>query len=151
MPLAPKTKIYVPKVHTLAHTDWMGIATEEHWNDPVSPALLGKYFELTDDPAQAEAAVCFIRQPNGAGFTLLGGYDVQDRKNGGSGYVPISLQYRPYTATQAREHSIAGGDPQENFIDRSYRGKTVTVRTIWTLCWIHGERWAISRSLYASR
>ena len=127
LPLAPKTKIYVPKVHTPANVDWMGIAVEEHWHDPVNPSLLGKYFELTDDPSEAEAAVCFIRHPNGAGFTLLGGYDAEDRKNGGNGYVPVSLQYRPYTAKEAREHSIAGGDPQEDFVDRSYRGKSVTV------------------------
>ena len=51
----------------------------------------------------------FLRQPDGAGFSLLGGYDSKDRENGGNGYLPVSLQYRPYTAEKAREHSIAGG------------------------------------------
>jgi beta-glucosidase len=46
---------------------------------------------------------------------------------GGNGYVPISLQYGPYTATNARATSLAGGDPKERFTNRSYRGKTVTV------------------------
>lgn len=39
----------------------------------------------------------------------------------------MSLQYRPYTAEKAREHSIAGGDPQEDFINRGYKGKTTEV------------------------
>lgn len=76
---------------------------------------------------EADVALCIIRQPNSAGFTLLGGYDAKDRKEGGNGYLPISLQYRPYTAVHARAHSIAGGDPQEDFLDRGYKGKTATV------------------------
>ena len=40
--------------------------------------------------------------------------------------MPISLQYRPYTAEYAREVSLAGGDPLENFTNRSYKGKSVT-------------------------
>lgn len=51
------------------------------------------------------------------------GYDPEDRKQGGSGYAPITLQYRPYQAVNAREHSIAGGDPLEESADRGYRGK----------------------------
>lgn len=41
--------------------------------------------------------------------------------------MPITLQYRPYTAYKAREKSIASGDPF-NFEhpDRSYKGKTNT-------------------------
>lgn len=46
----------------------------------------------------------------------------------GNGYYPISLQYNDYVATEAREHSIAGGDPFEKTNDRSYKGKGV--RTI---------------------
>ena len=46
--------------------------------------------------------------------------------NGGNGYLPITLQYRPYTAKKAREVSIAGGDFRENFTNRSYLGKTNT-------------------------
>jgi beta-glucosidase len=35
------------------------------------------------------------------------------------------LQYNEYTATDARETSIAGGDPLENFTNRTYKNKTV--------------------------
>jgi beta-glucosidase len=37
------------------------------------------------------------------------------------------LQYSPYVAKYARKESIAGGDPKENFTNRTYRGKTSTV------------------------
>ena len=62
----------------------------------------------------------FIESPH----SWLMGYDPDDVKRGDNGYIPISLQYADYTATHAREHSIAGGDPFEAFTDRSYRGKT---------------------------
>ena len=46
-------------------------------------------------------------------------------KKGGTGYVPISLQYNEYTAKDVRDPSIAGGDPQEKFTNRTYKGKKV--------------------------
>ncbi|MGN1173105.1 MAG: glycoside hydrolase family 3 C-terminal domain-containing protein, partial [Muribaculaceae bacterium] len=50
------------------------------------------------------------------------GYDPKDIEAGGNGYIPIPLQYRPYTAKEAREKSIAT-DPNEPIADRNYRGK----------------------------
>lgn len=43
--------------------------------------------------------------------------------------MPISLQYNTYTANNAREHSIAVGDPviDPTIDNRSYKGKTVNV------------------------
>jgi len=40
--------------------------------------------------------------------------------------VPISLQYGPYKALDARDQSIAGGDPLEKFTNRTYKNKTIT-------------------------
>ncbi len=92
-----------------------------HWDYPIDKELVGKYFQWTGDPEAADFALVMIQEPfPGAG------YDVNDRKRGGNGYVPISLQYRPYKAEYARPVSIAGGDPKEPFTNRSYRGKTVT-------------------------
>jgi beta-glucosidase len=55
------------------------------------------------------------------------GYDKDDLAKGGNGYVPITLQYGEYKATEARVHSIAAGDPVEPGIDnRSYKEKTIT-------------------------
>jgi beta-glucosidase len=58
------------------------------------------------------------------------GYDKADAEKGGNGYVPISLQYSDYTANEAREVSIAGGDPLEDFTNRSYKGKSIKTPNI---------------------
>ena len=55
-----------------------------------------------------------------------GGYSAEDAKQGGNGYLPISLQYKAYTAADARATSIAGGDPLEKFTNRTYKNKTST-------------------------
>ena len=44
-------------------------------------------------------------------------------KAGGNGYLPISLQYGEYTAADARDPSIAGGDKFETSTNRTYKGK----------------------------
>jgi beta-glucosidase len=56
------------------------------------------------------------------------GYDRKDLEEGGNGYVPISLQYAPYTASEARDPSLAGGSPFESFTNRTYRNKKVSTR-----------------------
>lgn len=74
------------------------------------------------------------------------GYSRADREQGGNGYVPVSLQYKPYVARTARETSIAGGDPKEAFTNRSYRGKRVTTHNecdldlIIATCRLMGDR-----------
>ena len=40
------------------------------------------------------------------------------------------LQYMPYTAEHAREHSIGAGDPTETVTNRSYKGFTETTFNI---------------------
>ena len=87
---------------------------------PVDTSLVKQYYELAESPENADFAIVFIDEPDGGC-----GYDAADREKGGNGYVPISLQYGDYTARHARPESIAGGDPKEPSIDRSYRGKTV--------------------------
>jgi len=80
------------------------------------------WFTLVEDPREADAAVVFMESP------LCDCYSEEDAAGGGNGYLPITLQYRPYTAAEAREHSIARGDYRELDCDRSYRGKTNTAR-----------------------
>ena len=73
-----------------------------------------------EQPSEADFAICLIQEPStGFGFT----YD--DVKKGGNGYMPFSLQYDDYTATDARTVSVAGGDPMEKTLNRSFKGKTV--------------------------
>ena len=122
LPLKSKRlKVYVPQRFVKGVADWWGVKAEDRMEYPVSPEVLEKYFKLTDNPAEADFALVFIESPNGGT-----GYSDEDVKAGGNGYVPISLQYGTYTATTAREVSIAGGDTFEDFDNRSYKDKTVT-------------------------
>lgn len=121
LPLKKGIKVYVPKSYRPASRNFFGQLMPETHEWPIDPEEVGKYFTLTEDPKEADAALCCISYANGGQ-----GYSEEDKAAGGNGYMPISLQYRPYTATTAREHSLAGGDPLEEGTDRSYRGKTVT-------------------------
>ena len=120
---AGRTKVFVPKRFYPQMPGMFGLSmgAPSHWDYPVDRTLAEKYFQWADTPADADFALVLIREPASGS-----GYDVADRQKGGNGYVPISLQYRPYTATFARAESVAGGDPKEPFTNRSYKGKTVT-------------------------
>ena len=121
LPLKKNIKVYVPKKFTPASRNFMGRETPERLDYPVKIDLVNKYFTVTDNPSDADAALVFIDGPV-SGL----GYDSKDAEAGGNGYVPISLQYLPYTAGDARDPSIAGGDPLEDFTNRTYKGKTVS-------------------------
>ncbi|MDR2150257.1 MAG: glycoside hydrolase family 3 protein [Spirochaetaceae bacterium] len=106
LPLSAKTKVYIPKRHRNGSRNWFGLTIPAHDEEPFSPELVGRYFDLVARAAQADCAFCYIESPKSDGYRE------------GEGYLPISLQYRPYTAHNARAKNIAGTD------DRSYRGKT---------------------------
>ena len=120
LPVAEKKSVYVPKRHFVKSMGFFGPTGEDKWDYPISLDLVKKYYNVVDDPKDADFALVLINEPSSGA-----GYDVADRNKGGNGYVPVSLQYNDYTATYARKTSIAGGDPKENFTNRSYRGKTV--------------------------
>lgn len=86
----------------------------------MSADLIAKYGTRVEAPEEADAAIVFVESPS------CNCYSVEDVEAGGNGYLPITLQYRPYTAVEARPVSIAGGDFRENFTNRTYRGKTNT-------------------------
>ena len=119
LPLQKNKTVYVPKRFTPAGRNFLGMEIPEKLDYPVNMNILKKYFNVTDDPEKADYALVFIASPNSGG-----GYNSEDAKAGGTGYVPINLQYEQYIATNAREQSIAGGDPLEKFTNRSYRGKS---------------------------
>lgn len=126
LPIKTKKTVYIPHMYTPAVKDWWGNWSKPNLVFPVNKELLSKYYDLTEDPAKADFAIVFVSGPytNNDG----GGYDKNDRKAGGNGYVPITLQYGAYTANDAREESIAAGDPvvDPTITNRSYKGKTVT-------------------------
>jgi len=79
-------------------------------------SVVEKYYDWADTPEEADFAVVCIESP-----LTNGGYTQEE------GYIPISLQYRPYTAHTARSESIGQGDFREQETpNRSYRGKTCT-------------------------
>lgn len=115
-----RKKVYIPKRHFPSITDFFGNTTKDYFDYPVKLDLVKKYYQVVEKPEEADFAIVFIQGP------ISGtGYDVHDRKKGGNGYLPISLQYNDYTATEARKVSIAGGDVKEKFTNRSYKGKLV--------------------------
>lgn len=117
LPLESGIKVYVPDRFIRSYLNFMSFPTGDKKITPAGKRSLAKKFTIVDTPEEADAAVCFVESP------ISIGYDPADRENGGNGYVPISLQYRPYQALHAREHSLAGGDPLEQSNDRSYKGK----------------------------
>jgi beta-glucosidase len=123
LPLEEATAVWVPQRRVPEQPGFFGPPTPAHDEDALNMELVGRNLRVADSPDEADAAIVVIHtpaQPRGAG------YSAEDAAAGGNGYLPISLQYRPYTATEARETSIAGGDPLESFTNRSYRGKSTT-------------------------
>ena len=101
----------------------------ESSNDPVYQQSDAKA-PSDDEIAKCDYAVVVIKSPDtgageGASTGMFGAS--QNADPNAPKYYPISLQYRPYTATTARDPSIAGDKlkdgSQEN---RSYRGQSAT-------------------------
>lgn len=121
LPLDKQLKVYIPQRYIPASSNWFGRSTPERWEDAFSTEIVSKSFQVVDTPEEADFALVGILSPNGGT-----GYDNKDLEKGGNGYVPISLQYGPYTAEYARETSLAGGSPFEDFTNRTYKGKSIT-------------------------
>jgi len=121
LPMETKKKVYVPQRYIAPTTNWWGVTTEPKTIDAFNMEVIAKYFDIVDTPEEADFALVGIESPNGGV-----GYDDADLEKGGNGYIPINLQYGPYTADTAREVSLAGGSPLEDFTNRSYKGKSIT-------------------------
>lgn len=121
LPMKTKQKVFVPQRFVAPTTNWWGITTEPKTIDAFNMEVVAKYFDVVATPEEADFALVGIESPNGGV-----GYDDADLEKGGNGYVPINLQYGPYTADTAREVSLAGGSPLEEFTNRGYKGKSIT-------------------------
>ncbi|UZR92254.1 glycoside hydrolase family 3 protein [Chondrinema litorale] len=131
LPVKDKQTVYIPKIYTPVKTDWWGNATPASLDYPVDIELVKKYFNVTENPREADFAIVFVKNPQSG----EAGYSDADRAQDGNGYLPISLQYQSYTAEYAREQSIAAGDPviDPEITNRSYLGKTSTATNIMDL------------------
>ncbi len=121
LPLQKQLKVYIPERHVPSTRNWFGFEVPARDEVPFNLEIVKRYFEIVNTSGEADFALCGIRNPDGGV-----GYDSAELEKGGNGYVPISLQYGKYTATDAREKSIAGGSPFEDFNNRTYKGKTIT-------------------------
>ncbi len=118
LPLRRGLKVYVPNRSVRASKSFVRMDIPAHTEDPLPEGLPARFGQRVDDPAEADAALVFVESPT------CNPYSQADAEAGGNGYLPVTLQYRPYTAETAREVSIASGDPREKAVNRSYRGKT---------------------------
>jgi beta-glucosidase len=140
LPLSNKPKVYIPKrqipnVYNLAGK----VTVAGSYDYPIDPAIVTDYYQMTT-PDEADFAIVVIGEPvNGRGF------DTEDIKKGGNGYVPMSLQYGDYKAVHARKESIAAGDPKETTNNRSYRGKTIKTENAGDIDLIIETRKAIGK------
>ena len=118
LPLKKGIKVFIPQRKISESMAFFRTPVPAYTEDPVADSLIAKYAQRVDNPEEADAAIVFITSPKSCG------YDEKDLESGGNGYVPVTLQYRPYTAKTARAVSIAGGDFREASANRSYRNKT---------------------------
>ena len=123
LPLSASTKVFIEKREFAPQRDWWTDAKKgkSKMGYGVSIEMMHKHFNIVDKPEEADCAVVFIDGP-----TVGRGHSYDDLAAGGNGYIPISLQYGDYKATHARANSIAGGDPFENFTNRTYKNKWTT-------------------------
>ncbi len=122
LPVTEKKTVFIPKIYKPAAKNWWGMWSEPTLDYPVNIETVKKYYNVTSNPSEADFSLVFVSSPQSEN----GGYSITDRKAGGNGYVPVSLQYNPYIAVDAREHSIAAGDPviDPTITDRSYKNKS---------------------------
>ena len=104
--------MYIPNRKVKESKDWFGNIIPAHEIEPASKVIVEKYYDVVSDVNEADFAIVFVESPKSVGYSKE------------EGYLPISLQYRPYTAINTRKISIAGGDPLETSNNRSYEGKT---------------------------
>lgn len=121
LPIKKQLTVYIPKRKSGGTASFFGPPRPVTLDYPINTDVVKKYFNLTDNPSEADFALVIIRSPDSGS-----GYSAADTKKGGNGYLPLTLQYKPYRAVDARATSIAGGDPLEKFTNRTYRNKSVT-------------------------
>jgi len=122
LPVKKGLKVYVPKRKLPAYMDFWYSRHPEKITDGIPPAITSKFFTVVDNPSEANIAIVAIESPFGTY-----GFFFEERDSTDNGYRPISIQYKPYTASSARKISLAGGDPFSKDSNRSYRGKSSTV------------------------
>ena len=123
LPAQKEQTVYIPKRYVPASRSFFGAGRPAGWEDPINPELAAKYFNTTDEPLEADFAIVVITGPQNG---RTAGYSEEKAKSGDSGFLPVSLQYGPYTATEARDPSLAGDSREGDVLNRTYKNKSVT-------------------------
>lgn len=132
LPVADGAKVYIPKRQVPGVYSMTGrLKKEPYVGYSVDTAEVARHYTIVREPAEADFALVAITEPEG-GI----GY-----KNGQ--YLPISLQYSPYKASNARAQSIAGGDPAEKSRNRGYRGRYIEVENATDLALVQETKAAM--------
>ena len=113
LPVRGRKKVYIPGRHVDARKSFFRTMLPSMDLPGADREGVERFYDWADAPEDADFAVVFIESPLSDGYT------------GETGYRPVTLQYRPYTADTARKHSIGQGDFRETEQpNRSYYGKT---------------------------
>lgn len=110
LPIKTRKKVYIPARRIDEAKDWFGNVIPYHEQFPVDKKIIEKYYDIVETCEEADFSIVFISSPDSVGYKTE------------EGYVPITLQYRPYEAIYARESSIAQ-NPEDEIVDRSYAHK----------------------------
>ena len=140
LPIAKAKKVYIPQRFVPPSQSFFGPEIPGRWELPIKAEIASRYFTVTDKPEEADLALVVVTNPiNGR----TAGYSAADAEAGGNGFFPISLQYGPYTATEARDPSLAGDPREGDVLNRTYKGKTVTAHNHTDLKLIRDTRAAM--------
>ena len=114
LPIRQRKKVYIPGRSIQAWKTFFRTMSPAMECPGAERSVVEKFYDWADTPEEADFALVCIESP-----LTNEGYTAEE------GYIPISLQYRPYTAVNARAESIGQGDFREpENPNRSYRGKT---------------------------
>ena len=126
---SPTPKVYIPIRHIPGVYSMTGrLKKAPYVGYSVDTAEVAKHYTIVESPSEADFAIVAITEPEG-------GIGYKDGM-----YMPISLQYSPYTAANARAVSIAGGDPAEKSTNRSYKGRHLEVENATDLALVRDTK-----------
>ena len=114
LPIRERKKVYIPGRTIAQRKSFFRTRMPAAVLPGADRGTVEKFFDWAETPEEADFALVCIESP-----LTDGGYTEEE------GYIPVSLQYRPYTAVHARTQSIGQGDFRETENpNRSYLGKT---------------------------
>ena len=113
LPMKKHKKVYIPTRRIEESKDWFGNVIEAHAEMPVNLEIVSRYYDVVSDPNEADFSMVFIESPQCQAYSSE------------EGYLPVTLQYRPYKATLARKESIAQ-DERDEIVNRTTYNKTNT-------------------------